>query len=281
MVTVVRPGVGGTPKAEGYRSTMITLDKSQVADAIGWLMEQMVSDDYFTGFEVTGWEDEAWILHSVYQSSMPYGEMTHDEIDRIEQSAGTIEPAMVGDVNVSGIGIATGVPLGYVPVPGDECTRVRWYELLGVPIDEVGREEVYPPSSYWFPYRSWPARIMPPPEGSMDELTYQRLLHDLADHSADGTDTECIAYYNLFGNKEVGNTDDRFLGCSLEEIGGLVTGDEPFHFTPASFWPEDRSWFVWTDWDLSGTKVSGSAELIAGLRADEQLEVISWSAKPK
>jgi hypothetical protein len=42
--------------------------------------------------------------------------------------------------------------------------------------------------------------------------------------------------------------------------------------SPSNIWPEDRSWFVYTDSDLHGTRVSGPAELIASLAADNALE---------
>ena len=41
-------------------------------------------------------------------------------------------------------------------------------------------------------------------------------------------------------------------------------------------WPDNRSWFVYTDWDLSGTRVSGTAELIDSVVADLELETIDY-----
>ena len=40
-----------------------------------------------------------------------------------------------------------------------------------------------------------------------------------------------------------------------------------------NIWPAAREWFVYTDWDGWGTKVSGPAELIERLAADPELEV--------
>ena len=48
--------------------------------------------------------------------------------------------------------------------------------------------------------------------------------------------------------------------------------------TPSNFWPSDRSWFVYTDWDLWGTKVSGPAVLINAIRSDPNLETLDWQA---
>ncbi|WP_311214273.1 MULTISPECIES: hypothetical protein [unclassified Arthrobacter] len=46
--------------------------------------------------------------------------------------------------------------------------------------------------------------------------------------------------------------------------------------TPEFWWPEDRAWVVWTDWDLLGSKVFGSKELIESLRRHPDLETLDW-----
>ena len=46
--------------------------------------------------------------------------------------------------------------------------------------------------------------------------------------------------------------------------------------SPSNIWPEDRSWFVYSDWDLSGTRVSGTAKLIDAVVADLKLETINY-----
>jgi hypothetical protein len=45
-------------------------------------------------------------------------------------------------------------------------------------------------------------------------------------------------------------------------------------FTPNNIWPADRSWFIYTDSDLLATRISGSTELIAALRADDDLDTV-------
>jgi len=47
--------------------------------------------------------------------------------------------------------------------------------------------------------------------------------------------------------------------------------------TPSNLWPDDRSWFVYTDADLMATKVKGSAALIAALVDDVHLETLRWN----
>nr|WP_052478157.1 hypothetical protein [Kibdelosporangium sp. MJ126-NF4]CEL16508.1 hypothetical protein [Kibdelosporangium sp. MJ126-NF4] len=51
--------------------------------------------------------------------------------------------------------------------------------------------------------------------------------------------------------------------------------------TPSNLWPADRSWFVYTDWDLWATRISGPPELIAAVTAHSELETTRWSnARP-
>ena len=59
-------------------------------------------------------------------------------------------------------------------------------------------------------------------------------------------------------------------------IGGLsaLLESDDVAGTPSNIWPTDRSWLVYTDYDLCGTKVSGSAYLIERLAGDLQLETI-------
>ena len=73
----------------------------------------------------------------------------------------------------------------------------------------------------------------------------------------------------------------RTWGGCLTATGPLETvasmyDDKAVVASPTNFWPSDRSWFVYTDWDLLGTKVSGPAELIEALRMHPTLEVLDF-----
>ena len=59
--------------------------------------------------------------------------------------------------------------------------------------------------------------------------------------------------------------------------------DERFEgAAPNNIWPADRSWMVFTDYDLWATKVSGSHALIADLLNEPELEAIQtvWTLDP-
>jgi len=57
----------------------------------------------------------------------------------------------------------------------------------------------------------------------------------------------------------------------LSDLGGT------YGRSPTNLWPADHSWFVCTDWDLSGTKVSGSEALIERIKLHPILDTIDWT----
>jgi hypothetical protein len=106
------------------------------------------------------------------------------------------------------------------------------------------------------------------------------LLHALVAHSADGGDTPCFAFYAPLATGDFDHP--ALLSGPLRAIRGLVHRENPvllhdFRSTPSNFWPHDRSWFAWTDWDLWGTKISGSRGLIDAVRAEPELETVTWA----
>jgi hypothetical protein len=64
------------------------------------------------------------------------------------------------------------------------------------------------------------------------------------------------------------------LEATLAELPGIYDWPEAAG-SPSNIWPDDRSWFVYSNYDLSGTRVSGSAELVASVVADSELETIT------
>jgi hypothetical protein len=54
----------------------------------------------------------------------------------------------------------------------------------------------------------------------------------------------------------------------------LIRSQRGTRLTPSNFWPSDHSWFVYTDYDLWATRVSGSQALIDALTEDGELDTI-------
>jgi hypothetical protein len=66
----------------------------------------------------------------------------------------------------------------------------------------------------------------------------------------------------------------------LAEVMDLY-GDASVPGSPINLWPTDSSWFVLTDWDLWGTKVSGARELVTAIGADPVVETTSVPSAPR
>jgi hypothetical protein len=85
---------------------------------------------------------------------------------------------------------------------------------------------------------------------------------------------ECYAYFARLPTGRLHDTDRLVVyRGELANVLEIYDNDE-VGAGPANLWAADRSWFTYTDWDLWGTKVSGSPELIDALVADTELEAV-------
>ncbi|MET3567987.1 hypothetical protein ABIC47_003501 [Leifsonia sp. 563] len=163
--------------------------------------------------------------------------------------------------------------LGSLTAP-DDANRLRWVPLLADLGVNPSAQDL-PPSLAWFPWQPWPTNILPPEEGSLEAEDLDALLDVLATHSADGPEQECIAYFGGLSTMDFDTVN--MYQLPLRRVPELLSDNGgKFRATPSNLWPTDHSWFVWTDWDLLGTKVSGSEGLMLSLEAQPDLEVIEW-----
>lgn len=240
--------------------------------ALAWLDER--TDGGFTGYDAAGWEGKVWIVHAMYETNEMPGGITHDDIHRIELAAGAREPAMLGDVNLDEVlseATVIGSSLGASGWPGTGWRRLLWSELaarLGVDPYDLD----VPPCLRSFPYSSWPANIAPPAEGSLDREQFVRLLDHLAEVSADGYQTMCTAYCSPLASSDFDN--HTVFRCDVRELTELYD-NESLSGSPNNIWPDDKSWFTFTDEDLWATKVSGSPDLVERLLKDVDLEAVA------
>ena len=64
----------------------------------------------------------------------------------------------------------------------------------------------------------------------------------------------------------------------LDEVLDLY--DDPGKFTsPSNIWPVGQEWLVTTNWDLLGTRVCGSEDLVAALVDDPDLEAVMMNVE--
>ena len=85
--------------------------------------------------------------------------------------------------------------------------------------------------------------------------------------SVRGDETRCFA---LFAGIPEGESDAKVVYAG--ELGELLALDRGCG--PANVWPENRQWLTYSDYDLDGTRVDGSDELIGLLCADPEIETV-------
>jgi hypothetical protein len=232
-----------------------------------------------TGYDAEGWESSTWLLHAMFENPSLPTEVTHHELRQSHIAQGLIEPLIIGEVNLDEKSTVTGTTLGFVVHPGSPWQRLWWSDYVDRTGLALSAAQPVPPGHRWFPSGSWPISINPPPEGSLDDVSLVALLRVLAEHSVQGGDSPCFAFYASLASGDFDHP--TLLSGPLEAIRELVDGESPYRSTPSNFWPHDRAWFVWTDWDLWATKISGSLALVDAIRAEPDLETIDWPASRK
>lgn len=279
-------------------------DFDDAAGRLAWLHARSHGDGS-AGLHAGGWPDSIWLLHAMFERpDVP--PITHQQWRRAfdpDQPGATptlkeLRTLFTGDLaGVSddelqavvdaarqagrpdgGVLVATaeglvdtGIPLGYTHTPTEpHWRRLFWWEWSARCGRTLG-DQAYPPGYSWF-NESFPVSIQPPPEGSLDELTWERLLGVLSRQSS--ASTAATAYYAPAAPSGLRGDWAMFAG-RLSDTRNLLAG-RGLACTPSNLWPDDRSWFVYTDADLMATKVSGSAALIAALMDDNHIETLRW-----
>ncbi len=229
----------------------------QIVDPAEW--EEVIDpawgirvDDWETGYEVEGWEVGAWILHAMYENDEPPAGLTYDDVERIERAATRSpeeperDPRDIDSLaRLAELGTLVGLPIGASSSPqAPTASRTR-----------AGR---FPSVRRRKPLWIWSS-------SSGSSVTSATGRPRVPTRSASG------------GSRPLAGD---FLKPSMYRA-PLREGREIYSLTasggPNNVWPVDRGWFVWTDHDLCGTRVSGSRELIDALLEDPDLEVLELS----
>ncbi|MEU3764937.1 hypothetical protein AB0E55_07715 [Amycolatopsis keratiniphila] len=244
------------------------------AGATDWL--QAVCGDGLTGFMPPAMPDAAWVLNAMYEHERGPMETTHHEYHQARLADGSVQPHIIGGVDLDAVSVTTGGGLGRAEHPGSGWRRLRWAELARRTGDPVVPDGLLP-SYRCFPSirkkGSWPLGIVPPTEGSLDRETWTRLLEILTEHSPAGPVTRCLAYYSPL---TLGASDFENLHVRVGKLGdaAILYDDPETDFSPSNLWAEDRSWCLCTDYDLWATKVAGSQVLVDALVSDSEIEAI-------
>jgi hypothetical protein len=238
---------------------------------LDWLKAQ-VPGGGLTGYAATGWDASIWIPHAMYETDQLPGGLTHDDLARIERDAGASDPTGFPALDdMLSRGTLTGAQLGWSAWPGPRWKRLLWREH--------GRRLGIDPfacfvDSRSFPHDSWPVNIAPPAEGSLDREQFFRLVEQL-EAVTPAQARCCSAFYAMLATNDL---EERVIyRGGVRELVELYKDDE-HGGSPSNIWPDDRSWFVYTDWDLWATKISGPRELIDRLASDPELEAVRLRA---
>ncbi|WP_432562090.1 hypothetical protein [Kineococcus sp. SYSU DK003] len=209
-------------------------------------------DDGLTGFDHPLGQTSSWILHAAY----------------LDPTAADTPGYKPRDVSGGGGGIDS--PDSQHPAPG--WLRRRWADLPNM--QDPAKLEV-PPSFRWFPPGSWPRSIHGPCEGTLDEVSSRALLQVLFQRSH-GADSEVYAYYCPLVADDY-DQPTLYRG-HLGELPPLLPPHGRYRFTPSNLWPADRSWMVWTDYDLWASRISGPPDLIDAVEHHPDLDTLTWPA---
>jgi hypothetical protein len=150
--------------------------------------------------------------------------------------------------------------------------RIRWKELADqckltfhpeITVDSFTRS---------FPGGSWPRYLIGPEEGRLENGTCREIVRTIALCNSDfEVQQNCFFHYDLIATNTF-EVDLLFEGNLIDVF--QTQNDERVHGTPTHWWPEDRSWFLCTDWDLPFTLVGGASKLIERLISNPELEAI-------
>ena len=114
--------------------------------------------------------------------------------------------------------------------------------------------------------RGWPRCLFGPAEGTLDPDHALRLALLLGDC------TDEVCYFTFFPVAYEDMSNPFSLRATLDEMPAVL--DQEVWTSPEYWWPEDRSWVVCSDYDLTFTLVGGERRLVDVILADDLLETI-------
>ena len=121
-----------------------------------------------------------------------------------------------------------------------------------------------------FPGGSWPKYLIGPQEGTLASVERDALMSVLHRHT--GID-RCLFHCWWLATSEW--KDDLLFEGVLDDARRFPDDVQDVHYTPTYWFPENRSWLVCTDYDLTFTLVGGPELLVHELLDHHTLECVS------
>lgn len=214
------------------------------------------------------------ILHSIYEDlSVQNDQLTWQEEDKA-RALGPEPKTETERILAEAFSRSTLVYGG--AGPGSRLTRIRWAELarrLGVPFVPTLSAASF---TRQFPGGSWPRHLIGPNEGNLVGSERDALVSVLRSH----TDTGRILFHFWLLATTEWESDKVFEG-SLDEADLFPDKRLGVRCTPTHWFPEDRSWLVCSDYDLTFSLVGGSEVLIQQLLNHPVLECVPVSPETR
>ena len=153
--------------------------------------------------------------------------------------------------------------------PDARLLRVRWAELarrLGIPFVPTLSADSF---TRQFPGGSWPRHLIGPDGGNLVGAERDALVSVLRGH----TDTDRILF-RFWYLATVDWTGDKVFEGMLDEAELFPDEGLGVRCTPTHWFPEDRSWLVCSDYDLTFSLVGGSEHMVQQLLDHPILECV-------
>ncbi len=272
------------PDAVRHLGAMLVVDDAaQVARAGGWVLEG-----------TRGWGQVHSLLPDVFES---YARIFHPALREAEERDLPLKSASES---------RTGVP-ARIRHNGIVWCEVRWAEVAHANgrVAHPAMEWTAITGSYEYDWHGMQPGIWDevPQRGSLPLRLTERLCGQLAAFTSTPELCWCAGWEgdgNMIGlwsdlslpRLAMSNRAMIVARGSLSSVpqrsftDGFEAWDEPGHpqfaesyRSPSLWWPDDRAWCVATDVDLQSTYLGGSAECVARLLNDEQVEVMPVSAE--
>jgi hypothetical protein len=247
------------------------VQRIQSEEPLRWVRESATQSGV-TGFDVDLGESSTWVLHAMNEHPGKESDKPADDVRTFNMDEGGISTGYRSEP-FGHYTVTKGI-VGRSDAPEPPWRRLRWAELASRLLIYVG-DELMRPSFRWTPPPDWKTRVRRPGMGSLDRESLNRVVQILIRHSASVGSTKCYFHYAMAATGEWEADHPRLIEGVLGDTLRLYDDDEGIG-SASNFWPEDRSWFVYSDFDLFATRISGSGALVDSIRGDPEIETLDY-----